>query len=103
MRAAKEGVAKLVATASSGRTRLTTVSHRAPARLLPVRAALADDAGSAICALGSYGGGLLGGDRVVLEVHARHGSTLTVGNFRNDTPLAIGAGARRVATGMRGW
>ena len=73
------GLATLIANAHGGCTRLTCVSHRAPARLLPLRAAKAQDAGAAICALGSYGGGLLGGDHVVLNVLAERGATLTLG------------------------
>ena len=72
----KHGLACLVATADRGVTRLTNVSHRAPARLLPMRGALAEAAGAATCALGSYGGGLLGGDHIALDLKVDVGATL---------------------------
>ena len=76
----RQGFAKLVASADgSPISRLTCVSHRAPARLLPLRGALAELAGAATCVLGSYGGGLLGGDVVDVDVHAEAGSTLVLG------------------------
>ena len=76
----RQGFAKLVACADdSPISRLTTVSHRAPARLLPLRGALAELAGAATCVLGSYGGGLLGGDIVDVNIHAKPGTTLVMG------------------------
>ena len=67
------GLATLVATADRGKTRLTRIAHRSPARLLPMRAPRAEAAGAAVCAISSYGGGLLGGDSVALKVHAEAG------------------------------
>ena len=75
----QHGLAQLVASCDRGITRLTRVAHRAPARLLPLRGALANIAGSAVCVLGSYGGGLLGGDTVDLDVKAEPGATLVLG------------------------
>ena len=74
----RAGGAWLTASVEQGATRLTRVSHRAPARLLPMRTAAARAAGGAVCALGSYGGGLLGGDEVALHVHARRGASLAL-------------------------
>lgn len=73
----RTGIATLVATAEQGTTRLTRVSHRAPGRLLPMRSPLSEEAGASLCLLGSYGGGLLGGDSVTLEVHAKPGTPAT--------------------------
>ena len=72
-------MARLTASCDGGVTRLTCVAHRAPARLLPLRGALADAAGAATCVLGSFGGGLLGGDRVDLHVRAERDATLLLG------------------------
>ena len=79
-RLAREGLATLVATAEHGVTHLTTVSHRSPARLLPMRSPLAEAAGAGLCLSGSYGGGLLGGDEVKLDVCVMPGA------FRTDLP-----------------
>jgi urease accessory protein UreH len=79
MLADRKGFARLVATASRGTTHLTTISHRAPGRLLPMRSPLAEQAGAGLCVLGSFGGGLLGGDSVDVSVHATAGTTLTIG------------------------
>ena len=68
------GLATLVAeSAAGGRTCLTRVAHKAPARLLPMRSPRAIEAGAAVCAIGSFGGGLLGGDHVTLDVRAEPG------------------------------
>ncbi|KAJ1638794.1 UreD urease accessory protein-domain-containing protein [Pavlovales sp. CCMP2436] len=61
-----------------GRTVLTRISHRSPARLLPMRIPLAQAVGAAWCALGSHGGGLLGGDVVEVDVHVGAGATLAL-------------------------
>eukprot|EP00966_Prymnesium_polylepis_P214267 4961852-Prymnesium_polylepis.1 len=66
--ARRTGHAWLTATFNDGATRLTRVAHRAPARLLPLSTARSKRAGAAECAIGSYGGGLLGGDLVELDV-----------------------------------
>ena len=71
----KHGKAWLTAAVEGGRTCLTRVAHRAPMRLLPMQPV---NTTSATCALGSYGGGLLGGDIVELDVRAERGSTLAV-------------------------
>ena len=74
----RTGRAWLVAAVESGATRLTRVAHRSPARLLPMRTAGADSVGAAACALGSYGGGLLGGDDVAVDVTVSRGATLAL-------------------------
>ena len=76
---ARHGLGKLVATADNKVSRLTQVSHRAPARLLPYKAALASAVGSTNVAIGSYGGGLLGGDVVELDVTVESDATLALG------------------------
>jgi urease accessory protein UreH/urease accessory protein UreF len=72
------GAARLVAAATGphGKTVLTQVANKAPARLLPMRTLLAERSGSAWCALGNYGGGLLGGDRIDLHVDVERDGTL---------------------------
>lgn len=69
------GGAWLTATHDGLATRLTRISHRTPTRLLP----LTDTAcrlGAAHCAIGGYGGGLLGGDTVHLDVRVDPGASL---------------------------
>ena len=75
----KHGIATLVALGDKGVTRLTQVVHRQPARLLPMRGALAEAAGAAHVAIGSYGGGLVGGDKVDVTVKAQNGASLLLG------------------------
>ena len=50
------------------RMKRTAGAHRSPMRLLPMRTAGAETMGAAACALGSYGGGLLGGDTLSLQM-----------------------------------
>jgi len=69
------GAAWLTATRDGATTRLTRVSHRTPVRLLP----LVDTngrRGAAHCAIGGYGGGLLGGDTIELSVRVEPGAKL---------------------------
>ena len=76
----RHGIASLTASADAfGVTRLTRVTHRSPARLLPYKAALASAAGATNVAIGSYGGGLLGGDVVQLDLMAEPKAKLVVG------------------------
>ena len=70
----KKGLATLVATAEQGMTYLTKIAHSAPARLLPMRSPLAEAVGAGVCLVGSFGGGLLGGDSVTLDVQAKRGA-----------------------------
>ena len=74
------GLAYLTAEAVGprGATKLTRVAHQSPMRLLPMRTALAERAGAAACALGSYGGGVLGGDVMRLRVRATAGASLAL-------------------------
>jgi urease accessory protein len=75
-----KGLAMLTAEAVGprGATKLTRVAHRNPMRLLPMRPAEAERAGSAQCALGSYGGGVLGGDTLELRLRCGAGAALTL-------------------------
>ena len=75
---ARRGAAWLTAAVEGGVTRLTRVAHRAPMRLLPMQPPSVAAAGAAACALGSYGGGLLGGDVVDLHVRAERGAALAL-------------------------
>lgn len=79
-RVGQHGFAFVVATARGplGRTALTRISHRSPARLLPMRTAAAEEAGAALCAIGSHGGGLLGGDVVDVDVVVGARATLAL-------------------------
>ena len=74
----RQGAAWLTAAVEGGVTRLTRVAHRAPMRLLPMQPPGVAAAGAAACALGSYGGGLLGGDVVDLHVSAECGAVLAL-------------------------
>ena len=76
--ATRQGAAWLTAAVEGGVTRLTRVAHRAPMRLLPMQPPSVAAAGAAACALGSYGGGLLGGDVVDLHVRAERGAVLAL-------------------------
>ena len=58
----QNGVARLTATCHNEKTRLTQVSHQAPLRLVPIPSSSIQHAGAALCALSSYGGGMLPGD-----------------------------------------
>ena len=73
------GAACLVAEADeNGKSRLTHVTHRTPARLLPMHTPSSTTHGVAVCAISSYGGGLLGGDAVELNIDVLHGATLAL-------------------------
>eukprot|EP00964_Phaeocystis_antarctica_P052113 scaffold30486_cov63-Phaeocystis_antarctica.AAC.7 len=74
----RHGAAWLTAAVEGGVTRLTRVAHRTPTRLLPMQPPSVAAAGAAACALGSYGGGLLGGDVVDLHVRAECGAVLAL-------------------------
>ena len=95
MRKPRTGLARLIASCDKGVTRLTCVSHRAPARLLPLRGALAGAAGAATCVLGSYGGGLLGGDQVDVHVEAEADATLVLGTQASTKVYRTNADAAR--------
>jgi len=61
-----------------GRTNITQLSARAPAKFIPMRNTTQQQSGAAWVALGGYGGGLLGGDHINLSVRAEAGSTLAL-------------------------
>lgn len=72
------GLARIRATAEHGITRLTEVSHRAPMRLVPIPSSSIQQAGAAVCALSSYGGGLLPGDSHELHIKVEPSSRLGI-------------------------
>jgi len=73
----QRGLARLTATADGvGKTRLTQVSHQAPLRLVPIPSTSIQQAGAAVCALSSYGGGMLPGDSHELYVEVQENATL---------------------------
>eukprot|EP00930_Biecheleria_cincta_P027260 TRINITY_DN19144_c0_g1_i2.p1 TRINITY_DN19144_c0_g1~~TRINITY_DN19144_c0_g1_i2.p1 ORF type:complete len:623 (-),score=89.83 TRINITY_DN19144_c0_g1_i2:55-1923(-) len=74
----QHGSASLAAACVEGRTALVRVRHAAPARLLPMQPAAIDRSGAAWCALGSFGGGLLGGDAVDLTLSVGCGASLAL-------------------------
>jgi len=77
-RRAQHGSAALTAEQVLGATSLTRLSHRAPLRLLPMDPAATSKAGAAWCALGSFGGGLLGGDHGELDILVKKNATLNL-------------------------
>lgn len=73
----QHGLARLRATAdASGKTRLTQVSHQSPLRLVPIPSTSIQQAGAAMCALSSYGGGMLPGDVHDITVDIQEKATL---------------------------
>jgi len=76
MDAVRKGIAKVHATVVNGATALTCISHKAPARLLPLRTPAAAQRGAARCVLSSLGGGLLQGDAIDVEACVGAGATL---------------------------
>ena len=74
------GIGRLVATAdvpsslssaAAATTRLTTLSHQAPFRWIPLRSSAVARAGAAIVYGSNYGGGLLPGDALYTHVHVQ--------------------------------
>lgn len=63
----QHGIGRIVASSYDKVTSLTTVSHKAPVRLIPLRSSAVQNSNSAVCVLSNYGGGILPGD--VLEYH----------------------------------
>ena len=73
----QHGLARLRATADhNNKTRLTQVSHQAPMRLVPIPSSSIQHAGAAVCALSSYGGGMLPGDLHEIHVDVQENATL---------------------------
>jgi hypothetical protein len=59
------------------RTRFTKLSHQAPVRLVPFYATNSfENAGVAVCSLGSYGGGILPGDSLDYNIHVQPQATV---------------------------
>ena len=86
MDAVRRGIARVHARLVDGSTALTCISHKAPARLLPLATPAAARRGAARCVLSSLGGGLLQGDAIAVEARVelgvRHGGH--VARWRGD-------------------
>ncbi|KAL3925997.1 MAG: hypothetical protein SGPRY_003518 [Prymnesium sp.] len=78
MAPARPGGCWLRACGVGGGTRLTRVAHRAPGRLLPLATPPAIAARAAIVAVGSYGGGLVAGDKLHMQVELGPGATVNL-------------------------
>ena len=76
MDAVRRGLARVHARIVDGSTALTCISHKAPARLLPLATPAAARRGAARCVLSSLGGGLLQGDAIAVEARVGAGATL---------------------------
>ena len=76
MDAVRRGIARVPARLVDGSTALTCISHKAPARLLPLHTPAAARRGAARCVLSSLGGGLLQGDAIAVEARVGAGATL---------------------------
>eukprot|EP00929_Paragymnodinium_shiwhaense_P084146 TRINITY_DN44983_c0_g1_i1.p1 TRINITY_DN44983_c0_g1~~TRINITY_DN44983_c0_g1_i1.p1 ORF type:complete len:679 (+),score=139.52 TRINITY_DN44983_c0_g1_i1:86-2122(+) len=74
--AMRQGLGRIKAEVVAGVTRLTEIGHSAPARLFPVMSPGVEKVGAAGFFLGGYGGGVLGGDHVQLDVRVGAGATL---------------------------
>ena len=57
---------------------LCEIANVSPTKLIPVDSPSQRRSGSACCTIGGYGGGLLGGDKIELEVGVGAGSTLVL-------------------------
>ncbi len=84
-RLVQTGMARLRATATakngsdtSFQTRLTEVAHQSPNRLIPIRSLAMERAGACICALSSYGGGMVQGDSSHVNIHVQPNARLGV-------------------------
>jgi urease accessory protein len=66
------------AVAPAAMTRLTQVSHKAPTRLVPIGKSSVEQAGAAVCALSTYGAGMLQGDSSELTIRVEEGAKLGV-------------------------
>ncbi|GKY96311.1 hypothetical protein MPSEU_000590800 [Mayamaea pseudoterrestris] len=61
---------------SRPQTHLTKLSHQSPLRLVPCQSLSVIHAGAAICYQASYGGGLVSGDDLDVNVHVKRQATL---------------------------
>mmetsp|Transcript_32398 Transcript_32398/g.59242 ORF Transcript_32398/g.59242 Transcript_32398/m.59242 type:complete len:623 (+) Transcript_32398:28-1896(+) len=80
------GVGRITAEVVNGSTCLTEFSHRSPARLFEVCSAPITRAGATAFYIGGFGGGLLGGDKVNLELEVRANAT-AVGRTQGTTKV----------------
>lgn len=78
LRAPQKGSAHLKVSRVGRRSEIVRLSHSSPVRLLPMATAAAERSGTAWCALGSFGGGFLGGDEVDVDVHMEKDTVLTM-------------------------
>jgi urease accessory protein len=74
----QHGLAKVVATVVNSKTRLTTVQHRSPSRLLPILSSLVAKHDAQLISLSNYGGGMLQGDTSTVNVCVESGAKLGV-------------------------
>lgn len=75
----KHGFGRIVAARSelnSKTTQLIAVSHKSPARCIPLPSSAVAQQGAAVCVLGNYGGGLLGGDVLEYDIKVERDATL---------------------------
>jgi len=72
----QEGVGRIASRLIDGKTRLTEVSHKSPARCIPLLST--SHSQSATCAMSSYGGGMVGGDQISWKIDVGAGSRLAV-------------------------
>jgi urease accessory protein UreH/urease accessory protein UreF len=79
----KHGIGRLTATVDHDHpkqptTKLTQVSHKAPMRWLPLRSSRVQQAGAAVAAMGTYGGGLLPGDVNKVQIQVQRKARLGI-------------------------
>ncbi|GAB5373298.1 hypothetical protein AAMO2058_001738900 [Amorphochlora amoebiformis] len=60
-------------------SRIVELSCKSPLRLYPMESAEALDTGSAVCLMGGYGGGMLGGDSFRVNITVEDNATLQLG------------------------
>jgi urease accessory protein len=88
----KQGLGRLTASYVGLKTRLTEVAHKFPTRLLPIGKSSVEHAGAAVCALSSYGAGMIRGDSAHLTVNVEDDARLgliTQGASRIYTPRSL--------------
>lgn len=95
----RSGFGKVIAeVVVKGNTRITEIAHAAPTKLFEVDSPAQHRSGSACCTIGGYGGGLLGGDNIQLQVDVRKGGTLSLNTLGSTKVRLIGKIVFRIAT-----